>query len=257
MNNPSETPPYGAPKGNAGVPDTRKSRRAMTLDVDVRRSGSRFTRMKLAHLVRRSLSYPDLSLVESRREALALLPDYPAHAVYEDPERRIHPDQISLPTNYGHVLYSLAEHLRPRLIVESGAGFGISGMYLSCALAPRSGKLTSFEIGDYWDQAQASFRLIHDGSVVHRRPFEEFADCLPSASQVDLAFVDAVHNQDVVVRSVRSLLGWMKPGGLIVLDDIGQNESMRAAWPLLARHPFISLAARVNRRLGILEVREP
>ena len=228
----------------------------MTIDMDVRRPGSTITRLGLAGLIRRNLSHPGLQLVEERRAALGELPDYSAHPIYGSPPRVLRPEQISLPAKYGHVLYSLAEHTRPRVIVESGAGFGISGMYLMCALARRSGTLTTFEIADYWDQAQASIDLVAPGGVVHRRPFAEFAACLGPDSLIDLAFIDAVHNQDEVVRSVRSLLGWMRPGGLIVLDDISQNDSMKAAWPVVARHPFISTAARVNRRLGVLEVRE-
>lgn len=228
----------------------------MTVDVDIRRPDAVLGPLSLTRLVRRPLGHPALALVEQRRAELAETPAYAAHEIYGAPHRTLRPEDISLPVKYGHVIYSLASHAKPRLAVESGAGFGVSGMYILCALAAREGRLASFEIGDYWREAEKSHALVGGTNSVANRPFEDFPQMLDPGARIDFAFVDAVHEKDVVIRSVRTLIGWMRPGGLIVLDDLQANDSMREAWPLVARHPFISLAARVNGRLGVLEVRQ-
>ena len=227
----------------------------LSIDIDIKRPMALLSRAKLYRIASRRLTNKFLPEIEKYRLSLPDLGDFPLHDSYQQGDRTITPIEISISKKYGSFIYSLAAFNNARIAIESGTGFGISGAYLLSALALKGGHLHTFEIAEYSSLAPKILSQVSDSFTVYNDSFFSFATAIDRSVVFDLAFIDAVHNSDNVVRSVKSLVGWMKPGGVIIIDDIKQNDIMANAWQTVAKHPMISLAARIGGRLGVLEVR--
>lgn len=229
------------------------------LSVDCARSKSQYwTLERLLWLTERPLRNPALARIEDRRRALAELPPFTLHASYAGKNAHagqpfVTPGTISLPRRYGRILYSIAAETRPRFALEAGAGLGISGMYLGAGTALTPGaRFLSFEIGDYADIAGESIRMTMPAAEVRRDGFENFARHLDPTAAVDLCFLDAKHDRDSVLRDYRSLLGWISPRGVVMIDDVTSTPGSRAAWEhILGREDF-GFAALIRDRIGFL-----
>jgi predicted O-methyltransferase YrrM len=57
---------------------------------------------------------------------------------------------------------------------------------------------------------------------------------------VDIAFIDAIHTPKAVLLQYDILKRIMKPGGLILFDDIGFSEAMKACWEKIASSSVVS-----------------
>jgi predicted O-methyltransferase YrrM len=71
---------------------------------------------------------------------------------------------------------------------------------------------------------------------------------------VDLAFVDAIHTGDFVRAQYAILKRHMRPGGLILFDDIAFSDDMASCWAQIAQGDEVIGSARLGRRVGVIEV---
>jgi predicted O-methyltransferase YrrM len=72
--------------------------------------------------------------------------------------------------------------------------------------------------------------------------------------QVDIAFIDAIHTGAFVRSQVDLLLPGMKPGGLLLVDDITFSGDMRKCWSDLAMDERFCAALTLDSRVGLLEL---
>lgn len=213
---------------------------------------------RLRHLVDRRLTNPVLDQIEARRRELSELSPFTLHRSYEGTNAHagqafVTPKTISLPRRYGRVLYSISVEARPRLTLEAGAGLGISGMYLAAGSAlTRTGRFMSFEIGEYAQVAEDSIRRVLPTAVVHKDDFINFHRHLPSMASVDLCFLDSKHDAGTILRDYKSLLGWMRPGGIIMIDDVRSTPSSQRAWDVILSRGDCAFAACLQNRIGFL-----
>lgn len=233
-------------------------RRGVTLEVVHAAAASTWTGDRLRQLIERPLSNPALDKIEARRKALADMPKLVLHASYAGVNSNagqpfVSVKTISLPRRYGRMLYSIAVETKPRLTLEAGAGLGVSGMYLGAAAALlRTGRLVSFEIGDYHDVAQDSIRTTLARSDVHQDDFNNLNRYLDATDTVDLCFLDAKHDKDTVLRNYKSVLGWMSAGCVLMIDDVMSTPSSRSAWGILSSRGDFTFAACIQNRIGFL-----
>ena len=131
-------------------------------------------------------------------------------------------------------------------------------MYLTAGLAAAgAGHLYSFEINRDWaDIAERNIRSVSNRFTLTRGAFEDrVTDVL--AAPIDMAFVDAIHQYDFVMRQFDILEPRMSPGGVILFDDIDFRKPgarMGEAWRDLAGRTDVAAAVEVNGRLGIIEL---
>lgn len=224
--------------------------------LEEHRDGARLSADVLVHLAQRDLRNPWLARIIERRASLSGLKDYPLPKDYGEPHRRIRPKDISIPDKYGRVLCSLAAHIKCRTALESGSGFGISGMYLQAGMVPTMGQLHTFEIGTYYQEATESLSALPNPAFVYNDTFFSFPQRLQAGAHIDLVFLDSIHESDHIFRAFKTVSGWMREGGLIVIDDLTNNLGMHHCWKLVSKCDNILFAATVGGRLGILEVKK-
>lgn len=215
-------------------------------------------RAKFRHLIARELGHPALKVIQNRRAVLSRLASSPIDASYDAtqiraPSGHVSPKSISIPPSYGEIVYSLAQHQAPSLIVEAGAGYGISTMYLAAALSDLpTASLLSFELAAYHTIAQQSVGIVSPSALVIRDSFNRLGEYLNPNAGISFALIDAAHEEEAILRNYRSLIGWMAESWIIVIDDVSYSEGSRLAWRKIVRRRDAGFAALVNRRLGVL-----
>jgi len=128
-------------------------------------------------------------------------------------------------------IWCLVLHLRPRNVVETGVGHGVTSRFILEALErDGAGHLSSIDIPalDPVLRAQVGMavgdRLRQRWSYVEGSSRRRLPALLAKLGQIDLFIHDSLHSQ----RNVRFELdrAWpiLRPGGAIVLDDIDAND---------------------------------
>ena len=242
-----QTPPRKSPSGGQRVLPV----------VYVTETSATWDRARFRRTIDAPSRNPAIARIARRREELAGLGEQKLHGSYNPDTTKdmggiVSPRMISIPPRYGTAIYMLATEMKARRILEAGAGFGISSMYLAAAARNAGGSLTAFEIAPYATQAQASVAEVCDRSQVIRADFDTFATHLPGRDGIDFAFIDARHDADSILRSYKAVLGWLRPRAMIVIDDMWYSASSRLAWQEIVRRNDFGFAAIVNRRLAVL-----
>jgi predicted O-methyltransferase YrrM len=166
------------------------------------------------------------------------------------------PDQVRTQPEMGRLFCWLAEKRAPRLVVEIGTAFGISTRYWAEGIkAAHGGRLLTFEANEVWHNiASAHLADYADIVVTKAEPFEASIDsCLKSGEKIDIAFVDAIHTDEVVSRQIEILVRHLSPRALVLIDDISFSEDMRRCWNKWASDARVSASVAVADRVGIIE----
>lgn len=242
------------------LPDEQTKEGARLVITYLRENSSEWTRVRFREVIEAPVDPAVLSIIAHRRAVLRHYAPHPLHGSYgghahtgREGPGMVSSDTLAISPAYGAVLHNLARATDPRLIVEDGAGYGISSMYLAAAARENEGStLISFEISDYARLAQASVDLIDPGSRVVQGDFAGFARQLAGSAQIGFAFIDAMHEKDAMLRSFKSLVGWMAPKSMIVVDDLAYSESAREGFRAMMRMEHHDFVCIVNKRFGVL-----
>ena len=211
-----------------------------------------------AHLTGDVPEAPRKAHIEAMAAATNALGPQRLAAEYGEPGGQRTPAVVRSSSRFGDLYAWLVQQRRPATIVEFGAAFGVSGMYFTTGLeAARSGHLYSFEINREWaDIAERNIRSVSDRFTLTRGAFEDRVADVVTGS-IDLAFVDAIHEYDFVLRQFAILEPRMTPNGLVLFDDIDFDKPgarMAEAWQAIAGRRGVVAAVEIGRRLGIVEL---
>ncbi|WP_081289897.1 O-methyltransferase [Mycobacterium colombiense] len=189
--------------------------------------------------------------IESSARATEKLGALPLAEAYGQPGATRKPKQVRAASWQGDLYAYLVDWHDPRIVVEFGSAFGVSGMYLSSAL--RQGWMYSFEINPSWaDIAERNIKSVTDRYTLTRGAFEDHVGDIPES--IDLALVDGIHTHDFVTRQWQILQPRMAPGALVLFDDIDFNRGMGEAWRDICADPHVVGAVEVSKRLGLVEL---
>ncbi|MCI0428972.1 MAG: class I SAM-dependent methyltransferase [Rhodospirillales bacterium] len=186
-------------------------------------------------------------------EGYAAVTNYPRATA----ESRRRSDEVRSSSSAGRLFAWLAAHRVAPLIVEFGTAFGVSGMYWLAGLKrDPKGRLLTFEPNALWAEiARENLAAISPQFDLVTGTFEECIDSsLLPGQRIDIAFVDAIHTSECVLREFEILLPRMTAGGLILFDDIGFSADMESCWHAIARDPRVVASATFGGRLGIVEL---
>jgi predicted O-methyltransferase YrrM len=154
-------------------------------------------------------------------------------------------------SSYYQFLWELVKRYRPAKILE--IGIDKAGSTLSLAAANTEGSVTSMDISaGVCENARAIAR--HNG--VQNLTILE-GDSLKSAGLVqrpfDLMFLDSWHSFDQVYREWENYRPLMRPGGIILFDDIRYSKEMEVAWGYI-NDPKIDLSMLHHSGFGACQV---
>jgi predicted O-methyltransferase YrrM len=200
---------------------------------------------------------PRKSQIEAIAEATNRLGEQPLAAEYGEPVGVRTPDVVRASSMAGDLYAWLVQQRRPRVVVEFGSAFGVSGMYFVAGLtAAGSGTLYTFELNRAWaDIAERNIGGIGDRFVLTRGAFEDHLAVLPAP--IDVALVDGIHTYEFVMRQYALLRLRTARGALIAFDDIDfakPGARMDDAWREIAMRPEVVAAVSVRGRVGLVEL---
>lgn len=130
----------------------------------------------------------------------------------------------SISKQFGRTLYSLVLSIKPKLVIETGVGIGVSSSYIlsglyqnkrgrlvSVDVEPRSGELIDNRLKHLWE--------LHIGKS---------QEILPTLNigTIDIFFHDSAHTYTNMMYEFEWAYPRLRKGGLIISDDISFNNSM-------------------------------
>ena len=142
--------------------------------------------------------------------------------------------------NAGHKYYvylaKLVRHLRPRRVLELGTDIGRSALYMMTQLPPE-GALETVEAGTQETVDLAPFK--GDPRLKVIRADDTSEACLRELNlmpehfmtrPIDLLFADSVHTFEHTMGVFTTYRPFMRPGGIMVFDDIHLDPGMELFW---------------------------
>ena len=143
-------------------------------------------------------------------------------------------DMVGGPTSfrYYRVFADLARYMQPKLVIELGTNSGVGALHFKHG-CPEA-KVITVDIKLSYKQ-----KLIAEQGVIH--PVADAVDYakLVDDGSVDILFIDTnncTFDEDpqvsytLLTEELEAWLPKMKPGGIILFDDIRNNEGMTQAW---------------------------
>jgi predicted O-methyltransferase YrrM len=146
---------------------------------------------------------------------------------------------------------------KPSVVVEFGTAFGTSGMYwLSGLETTRSGKLFTFEPNREWAAiARENLRAISTRFDLTEGTFEDNVEGkLGDGPSIDIAFIDAIHTSAFVLPQFKLVLQHLKPGGLVLFDDVDFSDDMADCWRQVAQDDRVHASVMVESHVGVVQV---
>ncbi len=135
---------------------------------------------------------------------------------------------------YYRFLYRLVKFMRPKYVVELGVYKGGSVAHIAAA-SPKCGILAV----DPDTQPEAAGIFSRYPNILFMKDVSTSRDILDRIFYpVDICFIDTVHTYEQVMAEYALWAPKMRPGGVMLLDDISENESMVKAWAeIVASNP--------------------
>ena len=168
--------------------------------------------------------------------------------------------RASKPCFWATLLFQLVREFEPLSAVELGTCLGISAAYQAAAqsLNGNGGTLMSLE-GDPALAALATDTLgglgLKTVEVVPGRFLDTLAQVLAEREPVDYAFIDGHHDGPATVAYFEQFLPHLKPGAVLLFDDIAW-PGMRPAWRAIQASSAVTLSLDL-REMGLAIVGKP
>ncbi len=144
---------------------------------------------------------------------------------------------------WGSVLYILARESRAEVLLELGTCAGMSAAYLASSehckeLHTVEGSAALSEL------ARETLQKVTTKAHVYNELFDDALDTLlHDLPHVDLAFIDGHHEKVATIHYWERIAPKMRPGGVVIFDDISWSQDMRDGWIHLSRQPQFYHAA--------------
>lgn len=124
----------------------------------------------------------------------------------------------------GRLLAALAAAKPGGLIAEMGTACGVGCAWLASGMNDGA-RLVSAEINP--EMAEAAAKLLVEDARIEVRAGDWYAELGPLAP-FDLLFADSGVREELLDAERESLADWLKPGGILVMDDLTPSELLPA-----------------------------
>ena len=151
--------------------------------------------------------------------------------------------RIGVDPSGGLLLRRLVRGARARRVLELGTNTGLSGRYILSApecewLDTVEGSADLCRIAEVnLGRASGNFRVMN---TLFDEALEELAND-PEAQPYDAAFLDGQHEREATLHYVERMFPLLRPGGMVILDDIYWSEGMNEAWEKVRADPRFPL----------------
>lgn len=136
---------------------------------------------------------------------------------------------------WGTVLHLLTKEFSSTSGIELGSCAGISAMYFSSA--PSMKTFMTIEGSEALaEMSQVSLKNFKNAKVINGLFDAVLDDVLPTLDQkLDLAYIDGHHEKLATIHYFDRLMTSLKPGAIVMFDDVSWSTDMREAWDELSK----------------------
>ncbi len=161
------------------------------------------------------------------------------------------------------LMYSVAQGLAAETMIETGVAYGWSSLAFLLSLKDRGGRLFSVDLpyfklrSDKWVGCAVSGDLRSFWKLYHCADRDGLPRAVKAAGTIDLAHYDSDKSFEGRLWGYDLLWDALRPGGVLISDDISDNPAFRVfsekvgVTPIIVRDS-IELAREGNRFQGIL-----
>jgi predicted O-methyltransferase YrrM len=153
---------------------------------------------------------------------------------------------------YGQLLFRIARHFRPAVMLELGTSLGMSASYL--AMGNPRGQVTTIE-GCQEIASAAKKNFDHMGLSNIRQftgSFEEvLTGVLQDLGKVDLFFIDGNHRKKPSLQYFHQCLQHIGDDSVLIMDDIHWSGEMEQVWKEIQDHPSVTVTIDLF-RMGLV-----
>ncbi|MGV3541095.1 MAG: O-methyltransferase [Rufibacter sp.] len=146
------------------------------------------------------------------------------------------------PARLGQLLFRLANHFQPKVILELGTSLGLTTSYL--ASARKTAHIYTLEgCPAIAAQARKNFQNLglQNVQLVEGNMDETLAQTLQTLDKVDFVFFDGNHRLEPTLRYFEACLTKAHEGSVFIFDDIYWSSEMAQAWEKIKQHPQVLL----------------
>jgi predicted O-methyltransferase YrrM len=164
------------------------------------------------------------------------------------------PAEVRIDARSGRCFAHLARALQPRLIVEVGTAFGVSGMYWLIGLRGTDGHFLTFDPNEEWAGiARRNLQVIGGSYRSVKGTFED--NVAEITGPIDMAFLDAIHSDEHVSRQFELIAERGSPSAVVLVDDVNfASGDMARCWRHLSLDRRVVGSALLSGRVGVLEL---
>lgn len=158
---------------------------------------------------------------------------------------------IAVSRGQGQLLYALARASKARTLVEFGASFGISAIYLGAAARDNGGRLVTTEIEpNKIEAARANLSAAGLGDVVELRAGDAMETLAPDEGGIDFLLLDGWN--DLYIPLLNLVGPRLSEGALVVVDNASFPGVKRFLQRLRSHPGFVSSLVESDK--GAMEV---
>lgn len=155
---------------------------------------------------------------------------------------------------YGEILWKIAHHYRPELMLELGTSIGTGSIHLKSG-NPESHLITVEGCDAILSRALQQFDYWHlSGITTICSSFETFVE-LPAIGKYDLIFLDGNHSRNATLVYLEKLFDHSHSQTVFILDDIRWSDDMWDLWKQLVSDERFHVSIDLG-RMGLLWRRE-
>jgi len=138
-------------------------------------------------------------------------------------------------------LYRIANHFKPKTILEFGTAAGISTLYLAKG-SPESRLITMEGCMGLASVARKSFRKRAIKAEVEVGSFDSILDSgLKDVTQLDLIYFDGNHRKEPTLNYFNRCIEFATENSVFMFDDIHWSPGMNKAWKEIKQDKRVSL----------------
>jgi len=145
--------------------------------------------------------------------------------------------QSAITCHKGNLLFRLARHFQPEIIIELGTNLGLGTACLAEA-CPGS-VILSIEGNPHlarWASENLSASFPKCVEVICGQFDDELPRLLNRSSRCDLVYIDGNHTFEATTRYFEILLPFVHSDSVLVFDDIHWSAEMKKAWDTIVSH---------------------
>ena len=146
------------------------------------------------------------------------------------------------PKKYGQLIYRVANHYKPKMMIELGSSLGLSTAYLSLAnpaslvyTLEGSELIANYAENNFRKLALSNIRLV-TGSFD-----DTLSGTLKKSGNIELAFIDGNHRENPTLAYFNQLLSHRAENAVFIFDDIHWSPGMERAWSRIKKDPGVLL----------------